>query len=130
MMGVFVANKLVKLLIRKGHKIQGSRVLILGIAFKENCPDIRNTRVVDVYRELTDFGMQVEVHDPWASGEQVLSEYNIALLDKPSGVYEAVVLAVAHQEFRTMEFGEFTAPDSVIFDLKSVLPQEMVDSRL
>ena len=130
MMGVFVANKLVKLMIRKGHKIEGSRVLILGITFKENCPDIRNTRVVDVYRELTDFGMQVEVHDPWASGEQVLAEYDISLLDKPSDTYEAVVLAVAHQEFRAMEFGEFTAPDSVIFDLKSVLPQDMVDSRL
>ena len=130
MMGVFVANKLVKLMIRKGHKIEGSRVLILGITFKENCPDIRNTRVIDVYRELTDFGMQVEVHDPWASDEQVLGEYNIALLDKPVGTYEAVVLAVAHQEFRVMEFGEFTASDSVIFDLKSVLPQDMVDSRL
>src|SRR5690606_23453624 len=79
MMGVFVANKLVKLMIRKGHKIEGSRVLILGITFKENCPDIRNTRVVDVYRELTDFGMHAEVYDPWASGEQVLEEYNIAL---------------------------------------------------
>ncbi|MDR6803770.1 UDP-N-acetyl-D-galactosamine dehydrogenase [Dyadobacter sp. BE34] len=130
MMGVFVANKLVKLMIRKGHKIEGSRVLILGITFKENCPDIRNTRVIDVYRELTDFGMQVEVHDPWASAEQVLSEYNIATLDKPAGKYEAVVLAVAHQEFKAMEFGEFTAADSVIFDLKSVLPQNMVDSRL
>lgn len=130
MMGVFVANKLVKLMIRKGHKIEGSRVLVLGITFKENCPDIRNTRVIDVYRELTDFGMQVEVHDPWASGEQVLTEYDIALLDKPSGRYEAVILAVAHQEFRSIEFSEFTAADSVIFDLKSVLPQEMVDSRL
>ncbi|SDF04812.1 UDP-N-acetyl-D-galactosamine dehydrogenase [Dyadobacter soli] len=130
MMGVFVANKLVKLMIRKGHKIEGSRVLILGITFKENCPDIRNTRVIDVYRELTDFGMQVEVHDPWASGEQVLGEYGIALLDRPAGSYEAVVLAVAHQEFRAMEFREFTGADSVIFDLKSVLPQEMVDSRL
>lgn len=130
MMGVFVANKLVKLMIRKGHKIEGSRVLVLGITFKENCPDIRNTRVIDVYRELTDFGMQVEVHDPWASGEQVLTEYDIALLDKPSGRYEAVILAVAHQEFRSIEFSEFTAADSVIFDLKSVLPQGMVDSRL
>ncbi|MCF0073421.1 nucleotide sugar dehydrogenase [Dyadobacter sp. CY261] len=129
-MGVFVANKLVKLMIRKGHKIEGSRVLILGIAFKENCPDIRNTRVIDVYRELTDFGMKVDVYDPWASGEQVLAEYDIALLDKPSGTYEAVVLAVAHNEFRTMEFQEFTVSGSVIFDLKSVLPQEMVDSRL
>lgn len=130
MMGVFVANKLVKLMIRKGHKIEGSRVLILGITFKENCPDVRNTRVIDVYRELTDFGMHADVHDPWASAEQVLTEYDIALLDKPSGKYEAIVLAVAHQEFRTLEYSEFTTRDSVIFDLKSVLPQEMVDSRL
>lgn len=129
-MGVFVANKLVKLLIRKGHKIEGSRVLILGITFKENCPDIRNTRVVDVYRELSDFGMQVEIYDPWASHEQVLNEYNIPLLEKPVGTYEAVVIAVAHSEFRGMEFPDFVAPDSVIFDLKSILPQEMVDSRL
>nr|WP_295933516.1 nucleotide sugar dehydrogenase [uncultured Dyadobacter sp.] len=129
-MGIFVANKLIKLLIRKGHKIEGSRVLILGITFKENCPDVRNTRVVDVYRELTDFGMQVEICDPWASQEQVLNEYSIALLEKPVGTYEAVVIAVAHNEFHSMEFGDFIAPDSVIFDLKSILPQEMVDSRL
>lgn len=130
MMGVFVANKLVKLMIRKGHKIEGSRVLILGITFKENCPDIRNTRVIDVYRELTDFGMEVQIHDPWASREQVLGEYHVALIDRPAGTYEAVILAVAHEEFRTIEFSGFTAPDSVIFDLKSVLPQDMVDSRL
>lgn len=130
MMGIFVANKLVKLLIKKGHKIEGSRVLILGITFKENCPDIRNTRVIDVYRELTDFGMKVEICDPWASNEQVLTEYNVTLIDQPREVYEAVILAVAHDEFRAMTFGDFVAPDSVIFDLKSVLPQEMVDSRL
>lgn len=129
-MGVFVANKLVKLMIRKGHRIEGSRVLILGITFKENCPDIRNTRVTDVYRELTDFGMQADVYDPWASGEQVLAEYNIVLSDKPQGTYEAVVLAVAHDEFRTLDFTAFTVSDSVIFDLKSILPQDMVDSRL
>lgn len=130
MMGVFVANKLIKLLIKKGHKIEGSRVLILGFTFKENCPDIRNTRVIDVYRELSDFGMQVEICDPWASCEQVLAEYNVTLIEKPQAVYEAVILAVAHDEFRSMTFADFVAPDSVIFDLKSVLPQEMVDSRL
>ncbi|MHA4742434.1 nucleotide sugar dehydrogenase [Dyadobacter sp. MSC1_007] len=130
MMGVFVANKLIKLLIKKGHKIEGSRVLILGITFKENCPDIRNTRVIDVYRELSDFGTQVEICDPWASCEQVLAEYNVTLIEKPQAVYEAVILAVAHDEFREMTFADFVAPDSVIFDLKSVLPQEMVDSRL
>jgi UDP-N-acetyl-D-galactosamine dehydrogenase len=130
MMGIFVANKLVKLLIKKSHKIEGSRVLILGITFKENCPDIRNTRVTDVYRELKDFGMQVEVYDPWASAEQVASEYGISLISKPAGRYEAVVLTVAHDVFQTLEFKDFVKPDSVIFDLKSILPKESVDSRL
>jgi len=130
MMGVFVANKLVKLLIKKGHKIEGSRVLILGITFKENCPDIRNTRVVDVYKELRDFGMQVDVYDPWASGDQVQDEYGISLIDNPSGKYEAVVLAVAHQSFQQLTVSDFANENSVIFDLKSTLPKDSVDSRL
>jgi UDP-N-acetyl-D-galactosamine dehydrogenase len=129
-MGIFVANKLVKLLIRKGHKIEGSKVLILGITFKENCPDVRNTRVTDVYRELKDFGMQVEVYDPWASAEQVSAEYGISLIPKPTGRYEAVLLTVAHDVFQTLDFKDFVKPDSVIFDLKSILPKESVDSRL
>ena len=130
MMGVFVANKLVKLLIKKGHKIEGSRVLILGITFKENCPDIRNTRVVDVYKELRDFGMQVDVYDPWASADQVEDEYGISLIDNPSGKYEAVVLAVAHQSFQQLTVSDFANENSVIFDLKSTLPKDSVDSRL
>ncbi|QRR01929.1 nucleotide sugar dehydrogenase [Dyadobacter sandarakinus] len=129
-MGVFVANKLVKLMIRKGHKIEGSRVLILGLTFKENCPDIRNTRVIDVVKELKDFGMQVEVYDPWASAELVFTEYGIQLLQKPGGQYEAIVLAVAHDVFGTIEFRDFTKTNSVIYDLKSVLPRELVDARL
>ncbi|MCE7040565.1 nucleotide sugar dehydrogenase [Dyadobacter sp. CY312] len=130
MMGVFVANKLVKLLIKKGHRVEGSRVLILGITFKENCPDIRNTRVVDVYKELKDFGMQVDVYDPWASAEQVVEEYDIALVDKPTDKYEAVILAVSHQSFQQLVISDFTNEKSVIFDLKSTLPKESVDSRL
>jgi UDP-N-acetyl-D-galactosamine dehydrogenase len=129
-MGIFVANKLVKLLIKKGHKIEGSRVLILGITFKENCTDIRNTRVTDVYKELEDFGMAVEVYDPWASPEQTLTEYGITLLSKLDGIYEAVVLTVAHDVFNNLKFRDFTNKESVIFDLKSVLPREIVDSRL
>jgi UDP-N-acetyl-D-galactosamine dehydrogenase len=129
-MGVFVANKLVKLLIKKGHKIEGSRVLLLGITFKENCADMRNTRVIDVYRELKDFGILVDIYDPWASTELAFSEFGIKLLEKPSGQYEAVVLVVAHDIYQSLDFRQFTNPDSVIFDLKSVLPKEMVDSRL
>ena len=128
-MGIFVANKLVKLLIKKGHKIEGSRVLILGITFKENCPDIRNTRVIDVVRELTDFGMRVDVHDPWAVPEEVVEEYDITLAPV-TGKYEAVILAVAHEEFKALDFEDFTAPNSVLFDLKATLPRNTVDARL
>ncbi len=129
-MGIFVANKLIKLLIKKGHKIEGSRVLILGITFKENCPDIRNTRVVDVYRELLDFGMQVEVYDPWASFDEVYKEYGISLIDNPIGKYEGVLLAVAHDDFRKIDLADLSNPNSVLFDLKSTLPKDAVDSRL
>ncbi|PWJ60622.1 UDP-N-acetyl-D-galactosamine dehydrogenase [Dyadobacter jejuensis] len=129
-MGVFVANKLVKLMIKKGHKIEGSRVLILGVTFKEDCPDIRNTRVVDVYNELTDFGMQVHIYDPWASPSLVKKEYGLELAASPVGPYEAVVLAVAHKAFQSLSLVSLTQANSVIFDLKSVLPPDGVDSRL
>lgn len=129
-MGIFVANKLVKLMIKKGHRIEGSRVLILGITFKENCPDIRNTRVVDVYNELSDFGMRVDVYDPWASANEVAEEYGIQLTSVVTGTYEAVVLAVAHHEFKVLDLADFTRPDSVVFDLKATLPKESVDARL
>lgn len=129
-MGVFVANKLIKLLIKKGHKIEGSRVLILGITFKENCPDTRNTRVVDVVSELTDFGMNVDVYDPWAAPDEVAKTYGIRLTERPAGKYEAVVLAVAHDKFATLDFAEFTHAHSVIFDLKATLPKNAVDARL
>ena len=130
MMAVFVANKLVKLLIKKGHKIEGSRVLILGITFKENCPDIRNTRVVDVYKELKDFGMHVDIYDTWASESQVSEEHDISLVKNPDGKYEAVIFAVAHDSFQKLNFKDFTNENSVVFDLKSTLPKDSVDSRL
>jgi len=130
MMAVFVANKLVKLLIKKGHKIEGSRVLILGITFKENCPDIRNTRVVDVYKELKDFGMDIDVCDPWASEGQVSEEHGISLIKNPDGKYHAVILAVAHASFQQLTFSDFTNANSVVYDLKSILPKNSVDSRL
>lgn len=129
-MGVFVANKMVKLLIKKRHQIKGKRVLILGITFKENCPDIRNTRVVDVHRELTEFGMKVDVYDPWATREEVLHEYGIQLIDRPQGEYEGIILAVAHDQFTLLDISSHSTSDTVIFDLKSFLPKTSVDSRL
>ena len=130
-MGLFVANKLVKLLVGRNHKIAGLRVLILGITFKENCPDIRNTRVIDIYRELTQFGLNVDVYDPWANAKEVRSAFGFNLVTEPVKGYHAVVLAVAHDQFKLMNCRELCEDSSsIIFDTKAILPREMVDCRL
>lgn len=129
-MGIFVANKLVKLLIQKGKKIGGAKTLMLGITFKENCPDIRNSRVVDIYKELVDFGMDVDVYDPWANAKEVAYEHGIDLVSSLGKDYDAIVLTVAHREFLDLAFGELKAKDGVIFDIKSVLDKSTVDARL
>lgn len=129
-MGLFVANKLVKLLIQKGKKIGGAKTLMLGITFKENCPDIRNSRVVDIYRELTDFGMEVDVYDPWANKAEVKKEHGIDLIPELSVDYDAIVLTVAHQEFLNLPYANLKAANGIIFDIKSVLDRTLVDARL
>jgi UDP-N-acetyl-D-galactosamine dehydrogenase len=129
-MGIFVANKLVKLMIQKGKKIGGARTLMLGITFKENCPDIRNSRVVDIYKELIDFGMEVDVYDPWANAEEVQKEHGISLLTTLWEAYDAIVLTVAHGEFLELPFVKLKAKDGIIFDIKSVLDKSLVDARL
>lgn len=129
-MGIFVANKLVKLMIQKGKKIGGARTLMLGITFKENCPDIRNSRVVDIYKELIDFGMEVDVYDPWANAEEVEKEHGISLVTKLGEAYDAIVLTVAHGEFLELPFARLKATDGIIFDIKSVLDKALVDARL
>ena len=132
-MGVHVANKVVKLMIHKGHTVKGAKVLVLGITFKENCPDIRNSRVIDVIRELQDFGCVVDVYDPWADPAEVKHEYGLDLLptidDGPSTIdYDAVVLAVAHDEFRALDLDRDGS--TVLYDIKSFLDVEKVDGRL
>ena len=132
-MGVHVANKVVKLMIHKGHTIKGSKVLILGITFKENCPDIRNSRVIDAIRELKEFGCNVDVYDPWADKEEVKREYNIDLLQitnnqLPITNYDSIVLAVAHNEFKELSLS--LKNDTVVYDIKGVLNKNIVDGRL
>jgi len=129
-MGLFVANKLVKLLIQKGKKIGGAKTLMLGITFKENCPDIRNSRVVDIYRELRDFGMEVDVYDPWANKDEVKKEHGIDLVAELGSHYDAIVLTVAHQEFLNLPYVSLKAENGIIFDIKSVLDRSLVDARL
>lgn len=129
-MGIYVANQVIKLMIKKGHKIEGSKVLILGITFKENCPDIRNSRIIDVIKELQEFGVQIAIYDPWADAKEVKHEYNLELMKELPALnaYDALVLAVAHQEFQTLNMvkNEY----QVIYDIKSFLPKSLVDARL
>lgn len=129
-MGIHIANRVIKLMTRGGLPVNHSAVLVLGITFKENCPDIRNSRVVDVIRELQSFGMAVQVHDPHADAAEVKHEYGIELAEKPSGKFSAVVLAVAHDEFRTLDLPAILEPGAVVFDAKGILPREIVTARL
>ncbi|MBV9988366.1 MAG: nucleotide sugar dehydrogenase [Chitinophagaceae bacterium] len=130
-MGMFVANKVIKLMIKKGHRIEGSRALILGITFKEDCPDIRNSRVIDIYRELTQFGLKLDVYDPHANKEEVKHEYNIDLVPQYASQYDAIILAVCHAEFMQIDFNALRNGNStVIFDTKSCLSRDIIDSRL
>jgi UDP-N-acetyl-D-glucosamine/UDP-N-acetyl-D-galactosamine dehydrogenase len=129
-MGIFVANKLIKLLIKKGHKIEGSKALILGITFKENCPDIRNSRVIDVYQELKEFGVEVDVYDPWASKSEVKEEYGITLLDSLTDKYDGILLAVSHEEYKLLNLENFKNNNAVIFDIKGIYDKNSVDARL
>ena len=131
-MGMFVANKVVKLMIAKNHKINAAKALILGITFKEDCPDIRNSKVIDIYTELKQFGLQVDVFDPHANPEEVHVEYGVSLIKAPnSKKYDAIILAVAHKEFLSLDISSLCkGKDSVIFDTKSFLDRVTVDARL
>lgn len=129
-MGLFVANKLVKLIAKRGHPIKDTKVLVLGITFKENCPDIRNTRVVDAIDELKGFGLDVDVYDSVANKEEVKSEYGIKLINEVNEGYIAILLAVAHEEFKNLKWNELLNDDTIVFDLKGFLPKDKVTARL
>ena len=133
-MGAFVANQLVKLMIKKEHKINKSQVLVLGITFKENCPDIRNSKVIDIIKELKSFGCLIDVFDPWADKEEVKHEYGIDLLCSIDEIqnknYEGVVLAVAHNQFKELDFLSLRTNGAVVYDVKGILNRELIDNRL
>lgn len=133
-MGTYVASQLVKQMIARSIQVRGARVLIMGLTFKENCPDLRNTRIVDVIAELRSFGVEVDVHDPWADPEHARLEYGLDLVLAPGeNVYDGIVLAVAHDQFRKMNEAAIRAlarPEHVLYDLKYVLPADASDIRL
>ena len=132
-MGSYVATETVKMMIAKGATIKGANALVLGITFKENCPDIRNSRAIDIVREFEDYHMNVDVYDPWASKEEVQEEYGFNLLTNTEELknnYDAIALAVSHNEFLSLDLDALKSDKCVIFDVKSLLPIEKVDARL
>ena len=133
-MGSFVATQVLRLMAQRGISIVGARILVLGLAFKENCPDLRNTRVVDIVRELQDYHAQVDVHDPWVDAAEARHEYGLdPVAEPPAGGYDAIIIAVGHRQFAELGatgLRAFGKPNAVLYDVKYVLPLEAVDGRL
>jgi UDP-N-acetyl-D-galactosamine dehydrogenase len=133
-MGEYVVQRLVKLMTRKRIHVSGANILLLGLTFKENCPDIRNTRVIDIIRELQSYHASVDVHDPWADEDEARAEYDIELMQAvPKGHYDAIVITVAHNQFKAMGAAgirAFAKPGAVLFDVKNMLPKDAVDESL
>lgn len=130
-MGDYVAKQVVKLMIRNGLNIKDAQVLVLGITFKENCPDVRNTKVVDVIKSLSDYGMKVTIYDPWAEANEVRHEYGMEIVSEiPTTRFEAIVQAVSHKEFKSLDLSSISAPNGVIFDVKGTLDRELTNGRL
>ena len=130
-MGDYVANQVIKLMNKKGVMVKDSKILILGFTFKENCPDIRNTKVIDIYNTLTEYTRNIIVYDPWANVEQVQREYGISITnEQPSSRFDALILAVAHKQFLELEICSLVHNGGVVYDVKGVLPRTLIDGRL
>ena len=118
-------------MIKKGMNIKDAELLLLGITFKENCPDVRNTKVVDVIRALNDFGLKVSIYDPWADPKEVMHEYGLTITNTlPSQKFDAVVLGVSHNEFMELDLAAITNGESVVYDVKGILEGDLVDGKL
>ena len=132
-MGSFVASEIVKKMVQKDIPVKGAKALLLGFTFKENCPDIRNTRVIDIYQDLIEYGLEVTVYDPWVDTEEVKQEFGITALNKQSELkadYSALILAVSHEQFRDLNLGSLKAKQSFVYDIKGFFSESLIDSRL
>ncbi len=132
-MGAYVANQTIKLMLKKGVQVLGSKIIIMGFTFKENCPDVRNTRVIDIYHALTEYNADIFVYDPWADPAIVKKEYGIDITNTlPNDKFDAAIVAVGHRQFRQLEidFDKLLNPTHVIYDVKAILPRNIVDGRL
>ena len=133
-MGAYVASQLIKQMIKRRIHVEGARILVMGLTFKENCPDLRNTRVIDIFNELADYNVGVDVYDPQVNKDEAEQEYGILPVVEPeAGVYDAIIIAVAHREFRNLGAEGIRAwgkHEHVLYDLKYLLPKDQVDLRL
>ena len=130
-MGEYVATETIKLMLKKGIQVLDSNILILGFTFKENCPDVRNTKVIDIYRALKEYNVDITVYDPWANPEIVHREYGIEVVNElPSEKFDAVIAAVAHNEFEGLDVTSMLHDKHVVFDVKCTLERSIVDGRL
>ena len=130
-MGEHVANEVIKLMLKKGIQVLGSKVLIMGFTFKENCPDVRNTKVIDIYKALKEYNLDITVYDPWANPEIVRHEYGVDVENELHiEKYDAAIMAVAHTLFEGMNVLSLLKEQHVVFDVKGVLEKDMIDSRL
>ncbi len=128
----FIAHKVLKLMIERDHKIKSANVLIMGVTFKENCPDVRNTKVVEIQKELVEFGANVDIYDPWADAAEVKHEYGVDIIANVDAAkkYEAVIVCVAHDDFKNFDFAKYKENGAVIYDVKAVVDRDLVDGRL
>jgi UDP-N-acetyl-D-galactosamine dehydrogenase len=130
-MGEYVANRVIKLMNHKGVMVKDAKVLILGITFKENCPDIRNTKVVDIVHTLEPYTKNITIYDPWANPEEVKHEYKVEITTTlPNNKFDTIILAVAHNQFLELDLTTLRKENSVLYDVKNILPKEQVDGRL
>jgi UDP-N-acetyl-D-galactosamine dehydrogenase len=130
-MGEYVANRVIRLMNYKGVMVKDAKILILGITFKENCPDIRNTKVVDIIHTLGPYTKNITIYDPWANPKEVKREYNVEITNTvPQEKFDTIILAVAHKEFESLNLKEYQKTKSVVYDVKSVLPRDIIDGRL
>jgi UDP-N-acetyl-D-galactosamine dehydrogenase len=130
-MGAYVANQTIKLMNKKGVMVKDAKILILGVTFKENCPDIRNTKIVDIYHTLREYTPNITIYDPWANPDHVKHEYGIEIKQSiDQAKYDAVILAVAHNEFLNMDIRSLVREGGVVYDVKGILPRNIIDGRL
>ncbi len=130
-MGAYVADRTLKLMLKKGIQVLGSHILVMGFTFKENCPDVRNTKVIDIVRSLQEYDLDITIYDPWANPAIAMHEYGVEVVNElPNGKYDAIVMAVAHNEFKGVDLKDLEKPTCVLFDVKGVLSKELVDGRL